>query len=120
MICLEEGVTEYNFPDGSQANSFSAPFPANLNPWKSLFIECGLLTNSDSAFFNKEKESIIQSVPITSNRGEQIIWEDQTSQIHKYISKFSESFRVRLLNDWGEVVELNCNNWSFEVYIEVN
>jgi hypothetical protein len=119
LICLEPGVSEYNFPDGSQANSFSSPFTANLSPWKKLFIECGSLDNGTSAYFNKTRQSIIQSVPINSNRGQQIIWEDQTNQYHAYNDRFSEHFKVRLLNDWNEVVDIDCKNWAFEVFMEV-
>lgn len=119
LICLEPGVTEYNFPDGSQANSFSAPFPANLSPLKSLFIECGLLDNGNSAYFNKQRQSVIQSVPITSNRGEQIIWEDQTNVWHRYTDRFSERFSIRLLDDFGEVIDLQCKNWSVEIVVIV-
>lgn len=119
LICLEPGVSEYDVPDGSQANSFSGAFPANLSPLKSLFIECGLLDNGNSAYFNKKRQSIIQSVPITTNRGSMIIWEDQTNVWHRYTDKFSERMNIKLLNDFGEVIDLRCKNWSTEIVFDV-
>lgn len=102
-----------------ETSSLTGAFFANLSPISELYIECSELDNSTTAFFNRNRSSIVASVQVLSDYGNYVNWSDQTDNYFPLSDSFSESFSVRLLDSYGDVVNLQGQDWSFEIYMQV-
>jgi len=106
----------YVIPIVGETADVTSSWFANLSVYAELYIDCPLLDNDVSAYFNKSRQSIIQAVPINVNRGSYIIWQNSTDQYHQLKSNYLETFQIRLINKFNDVIDLNGLDWEMEIF----
>lgn len=112
---IENSALTYAIPSAGELTVIAGSFPANLSVYQNLYVKIAQFT-TDSYFLSK-KSPVVAIVPITSNRGEQIIWQNSTN-IWFFMNPMQDNMSIRLEDDFGELVDLRSKDWSIALQIK--
>ena len=90
---------------------------ANLNSSDNLYIFSQALSFYTPAIFQTERNNVIQVVPILVNPFNFIFYENQQQIDFPTDFQTISTFDVKLIDDYGQVVDLNGLDWTFEIQL---
>lgn len=93
---------------------------ANLNSSDNLYIFSQALSFYTPAIFQTERNNVIQVVPILVNPFNFIFYENQQQIDFPTDFQTISTFDVKLIDDYGQVVDLNGLDWTFEIQLFSN
>ena len=99
------------------ATTYVSPNCANLNASDNLYIFSQALSFYSPSIFNTQRNNVIQLVPIIVNPFNFIFYENQQSIEFPTDFQTICTFDIKLLDDYGEVVDLNGLDWTFEIQL---
>lgn len=111
-------VSEFDFRDLPNANSHTSQFAANLSGPANLYVASNTLQSTYTSYFNKQKLSIIQEVPVVANRFEWIVWANPNKDFYEYDNRNIDSINLRLVDDHNQQIDLNGRDWTISIVCE--
>ena len=97
--------------------SHTSDIVVNLNATVNIYISSNSLTSYMQSYFNTNKSNIIQAVPIQVNSFNYIVWENQQDTTFAFDNGTINQFDLKLLDDYGNILDLNGNNWTMELQL---
>lgn len=116
-LSYQLGFSQYNNLSNPPANfnGIIAPYTANLNATSNLYISCPTLNIYDISIFNRQRASIVQTIPVNTNIYGFIIWENSQSTIFPLYNTSLGQFEISLLDDYNNIIDLEGQNWIIEI-----
>lgn len=99
------------------ASSYTSPNCANLNASDNLYIFSQALSFYTPSIFQTQRANIIQLVPILVNPFNFIFYENQQQIDFPTNFQTISTFDVKLVDDYGQTVDLNGLDWTFEIQL---
>lgn len=101
----------------TQLQIHTSDFPANLNATVNLYIFSNSLSTFVNGYFQKNRSSIIQTIPIQVNSFSYIVWENLQPTNFMFDDKSVNGLDLQILDDFGNIVDLNNQNWTLELQL---
>ena len=106
------------FPSSTgDVNTYTGTRCANLNCTDNLYIYSQALSFYTPSIFQTQRDHIIQTVPILTNPFNFIFYENQQEVRYPTDYQTVGNFDIKLVDDYGTVVDLNGLNWTFEIQL---
>lgn len=90
---------------------------ANFNASDNLYISSQSLSFYTPSIFQTQRAHVIQLVPILVNPFNFIFYEDQQQVTFQTDFSTISTFDVKLIDDYGNTVNLNGLDWTFEIQL---
>lgn len=98
-------------------DNYISPNCANLNASDNLYIYSQALSFYTPSIFQTQRDQIIQLVPILVNPFNFIFYENQQQVNFQTDFQTISTFDIKLVDDYGQVVDLNGLDWTFEIQL---
>lgn len=117
-----EGTTYVPPPFSTGANDiFTASYFANLAGTPNFYVTSTYLQLFQSSYFNRVPGNVVQSVPIQVNPFNMIVWQNSVPTNFKTNSTVNfNNIDFQLIDEYGNIINLNGLNWSIEIQIFYN
>lgn len=96
---------------------YVSPNCANLNASDNLYIFSQSLSFYTPSIFQSQRANVIQLVPILVNPFNFIFYENQQQINFPTDFQTISTFDVKLIDDYGNTVDLNGLDWTFEIQL---
>lgn len=98
--------------------SLTSTNTVNLALTSNIYIYSQSLSTYMTSFFQKKQDNIIQNIPVAVNTFNYVVWQNQMETMFALDSQNLFNFDIRLLDDYGSVIELNGQNIIIEIQIQ--
>lgn len=92
----------------------------NLNLTSNIYVASRALTTYYNSIFNKKKANVFQVVPVDVNAYGYVAYENELETIFKCDTQTFSNLDIQLLDDFGEIIDLNGQNWILELELTSN
>lgn len=90
----------------------------NLALTSNIYIYSQSLSTYMTSFFQRRQDNIIQNIPVAVNTFNYVVWQNQLETTFALDSQNLFNFDIKLLDDYGSVIELNGQNIIIEIQIQ--
>lgn len=98
-------------------SSYTSVNCANLNCSDNLYIRSQTLSYYNPSIFQTQRDQVIQLVPILVNPFNFIFYENQQEISFPCDYRSLSTFDIQLIDDYGNIIDLNGLDWTFEIQI---
>lgn len=115
-LSYQLGFSQYNnLVNPPSFNGIISTYTVNLNASSNLYLSSSTLNIYEISIFNRERASIIQTIPINTNIFGFIIFEPNEKINFKLDDKMLGKFNFTLLDDYNNVIDLEGQNIIIEI-----
>lgn len=98
--------------------SLTSTNTVNLALTSNIYIYSQSLSTYMTSFFQRRQDNIIQNIPVAVNTFNYVVWQNQLETTFALDSQNLFNFDIKLLDDYGSVIELNGQNIIIEIQIQ--
>ncbi len=90
----------------------------NLSLTSNIYIYSQTLSTYMTSYFQKKQDNIIQNIPVSVNSFNYVVWQNQMETMFALDSQNLFNFDIKVIDDFGEVINLNGQNIIIEIQIQ--